>query len=52
MDWRLNAMSLIARVVIMAALVVAGEVIVRNVTLALTAMVSACGMHVPIALAG
>lgn len=52
MDWRLNAMSVVAKGVIMAAMVLAGAMIVRNVTLALTAMVGACGVHVHTALMG
>lgn len=46
MDWRLNAMTIVAKGVIMAALVLAGASVVRNVTLAFTSVVMECGGEV------
>jgi hypothetical protein len=42
MQWRLNAMTILAKGIIMALLVLAGASIVRNVTAALTAVVGGC----------
>jgi hypothetical protein len=43
MDWRLNAMTLVAKGVIIGGLVLAGASVVRNVTVAFTHVVTACG---------
>ena len=43
MKWRLNVLTVVAKGVLMAAIVVAGASIVRNVTDALMAAVGACG---------
>jgi hypothetical protein len=47
MNWRLSAMTVVAKAVVMGALVLAGTSVVRNVTVALMTAVSACGgvMH-------
>ncbi|HTC11391.1 MAG TPA: hypothetical protein VK726_21715 [Acetobacteraceae bacterium] len=43
MDWRLNAMTIVAKGVVMAALVLAGARVVHNVTVAFTSVVTGCG---------
>jgi len=42
MQWRLNVLTIIAKGILMALVVVAGARIVRNVTAALIAAVGAC----------
>ena len=42
MRWQLNVMTVVAKVVLMAALVFAGAAIVRNVTAALHAVTVGC----------
>jgi hypothetical protein len=42
MQWRLNAMTILARSIVMALLVLAGASIVRNVTTALQAVAGVC----------
>jgi hypothetical protein len=46
MQWRLNLLTMVARGVVMAVLILAGASIVRNVTSALTSMVGGCEMVV------
>jgi hypothetical protein len=43
MELRLNVMTVIAKFVLMAVIVLAGTNIVRNVTVSLTSAVGACG---------
>ncbi len=42
MQWRLNALTILAKGIVMALLILAGASIVRNVTAALTSMVGGC----------
>jgi hypothetical protein len=42
MEWRLNVMTIVAKGVIMATMVIAGANIVHNVTAALEAMTHGC----------
>jgi hypothetical protein len=42
MQWRLNLLTMVAKGIVMAVLIVAGASIVRNVTVALTSMVGGC----------
>jgi hypothetical protein len=42
MQWRLNLLTMVAKGVVMALLILAGASIVRNVTAALTSMVGGC----------
>ena len=42
MDWRLNAMTIVAKGILMALIVLAGASIVRNVTATLTAVAGIC----------
>jgi len=42
MQWRLNLLTMLAKGIVMALLILAGASIVRNVTAALTAVVGGC----------
>jgi hypothetical protein len=42
MQWRLNVLTMLAKGIVMAMLVLAGASIVRNVTAALTSVVGGC----------